>query len=363
MSDGKRAGMGDGAPEVPPSQPAASRASAPSTDLPPPLSPERELAEERARLAAAVRAGRLGVHEFHPATGRILWDETVRRYWGLPDGETPSYDFFMSRIHPDDRARTQAAVDASLDPAGTGRYDCEYRVQSAATGEERWIRADGDVIFEGGVPSRMIGTVKDISHERALEEHNRLLMRELEHRVRNMLAVVQSLAQLGFRAAASPEAARDAFLGRLKALAAGQADVRADGVGSADVRVLAVRVLALVDPAGDRIHLSGPGAEVDAPCAQALTLILHELATNALKHGALSAPAGRVTVAWERLEGPERVRITWRESGGPPVVPPARRGFGTVLINRVLPPDDGCGVEIQFAPEGVVCTITAPVLA
>jgi two-component sensor histidine kinase len=354
MSDGDAADISDGAPAALPSQPAAGPASTPS--------PQQQLSEERARLAAAVRAGRLGVHEFDPATGKIVWDETVRRYWGLPEGQ-PDYAFFLSRIHPDDRERTQAAVDASLDPAGSGRYECDYRVTSAVTGEQRWVRADGDVTFEDGQPVRMIGTVKDISHERALEDHNRLLMRELEHRVRNMLTVVQSLAHLGFRSAASPEAARDAFLGRLKALAAGQTDVRSEGVGITDFEALARRVLALVDPMGERIRLVGPSAEVEAQCAQSLTLILHELATNALKHGALSVPAGFVAMQWERIPGAARIRITWRESGGPPVAPPARRGFGTVLINRALPGEDGCGVQMQFAPDGLVCTIIAPVLA
>lgn len=335
------------------------RASVPS----PAPTAEEELAEERARLAAAVRAGRLGVHEFHPDSGTIIWDATVRRFWGLPDGEQPSYDFFMSRIHAEDRAHTQAAVDAALDPTGSGRYECQYRVHNAITGEERWIHADGDVTFRDGRAVRMIGTVKDISHERALEEHNRLLMHELEHRVRNILTVVQSLALLAFRSPGPPEAARDAFLGRLNALAAGQADVRVTGASATDFRALAERVLSLVEPPGDRLRMAGPEAEVDAQRAQALTLILHELATNALKHGALSVPGGAVELAWERLAGAPAIRIVWRETGGPPVARPSRRGFGATLIDRALPREGGAEAELRFAPDGVVCTITAPVLA
>lgn len=351
--------IGGSAPAGPLSQPASDRAS----DLSRGLSPEQALAEERARLAAAVRAGRLGVHEFHPGTGTIIWDATVRHYWGLPEGEEPSYDFFMARIHAEDRALTQAAVDAALDPAGSGRYECEYRVRNGITGEERWIHADGDVSFEDGRPVRMIGTVKDISRERALEERNRLLMRELEHRVRNILAVVQSLALLAFRSPGSPEAARDAFLGRLNALAAGQADVRVEGVSATDFRTLAERVLGLVEQPGRRLRLAGPEAEVGSECAQALTLILHELATNALKHGALSVPGGAVALNWERLADRPAIRIVWRETGGPPVVRPTRRGFGYTLIERALPREGGGEAKLSFAPDGLVCAIVAPVLA
>ena len=144
---------------------------------------EAALRESEARLATAVKAGRLGVHEFHPKTGKIFWDDTVREIWGVPADETVTYEMFAGGIHPEDLAPTQAAVDAALDPTGPGRYQAVYRVTNRRSGAVRWVRADGDVTFEDGVPVRLVGTAKDITERVGIETR----LRESEARLRSVL--------------------------------------------------------------------------------------------------------------------------------------------------------------------------------
>lgn len=143
---------------------------------------ERALVESEARLAAALRAGRLGVHEFDPRTGAIRWDSTVRAIWGVSADETVTFETFAAGIHPDDLAVTRAAVDLALDPHGPGRYEAVYRVIHRDTKGVRWVRADGDVAFEGGVAVRLVGTVQDITEQ----EEARAALLESERRFRSM---------------------------------------------------------------------------------------------------------------------------------------------------------------------------------
>ncbi len=136
--------------------------------------------EERLRVAKL--AAGIGIHEYQPGTGRILWDERVRELWGIGPDEPVTYEFFLSGLHPDDRAPTQAAVDAALDPAGEGVYRAQYRVSSKADGVTRWVEATGHVTFEDGRAVRLIGTVMDISAGKRIEAE----LRESEGRFRSM---------------------------------------------------------------------------------------------------------------------------------------------------------------------------------
>lgn len=130
---------------------------------------QRALSESEARLAAALRAGGLGVHEFDPRSGIIKWDDMVRGVWGVRADEPIDFETFATGIHPDDRANTLAAVHKALDPDGSAHYEAVYRVVQRQTGDVRWVRADGDVTFEGRIAAKLVGTVQDITERKRID--------------------------------------------------------------------------------------------------------------------------------------------------------------------------------------------------
>ena len=201
--------------------------------------------------------------------------------------------------------------------------------------------------------------VEDVTERRRVEHERELRFGELRHRVKNLLAVVQALARQTEVEGRSGAEYRDAFLGRLEALV--QAHELAFGTDGVDLATLVGRTL---EPyAGERAAVAvpaGPAVTLAEAKVRALALVLHELATNAVKHGALSAPAGRVRVGWEvgEADGVSRLRLRWEERGGPPVAPPVSRGFGTVLIEHVAMDELGVRPELTFAPEGLEAEIT-----
>ena len=212
----------------------------------------------------------------------------------------------------------------------------------------------------GGALVGLVGTARDISDRKDGERHRDLLVAELNHRVKNTLAIVQSVAHQTFRPSVDPVAAREQFDNRLQALAAAHDLLTRNGWNAFQLDELLARAL---EPFRiGRFDLSGPGVRLEARMAVALALALHELATNAVKYGALSNETGRVALDWHlvtRGSGP-RLRLTWRETGGPPVAKPAGRGFGSRLIERGLGRELGGEVALEFAPTGVVCRIEMP---
>ncbi len=131
---------------------------------------EATLRESEERLSVALGAGKLGVHDFDPRTGQVKWAATVYHLWGVPEGESVTYETFKAGVHPDDKAAVQEAVVQSLDPGGNHHYECEYRVISRADGTVRWVHADGDVTFDADGPCRLVGTVQDITDRKQAEE-------------------------------------------------------------------------------------------------------------------------------------------------------------------------------------------------
>ncbi|MDP4023082.1 HWE histidine kinase domain-containing protein [Methylobacterium sp. NEAU 140] len=190
------------------------------------------------------------------------------------------------------------------------------------------------------------------------EEQQAVLNRELSHRLKNTLALVQSIAAQTLRNTADPEAAREALSLRLIALGKAHDILIAAGQESADVAEVVRGALALHADAPDRFRLDGPSLRIGPSAALSLALLLHELATNAAKYGALSADTGHVAVAWTvEGAGEAAFRLAWTESGGPPAAAPTRKGFGTRLIERGLA---GGSVRSDYRPEGLVCTLSTP---
>ncbi|HEX2552142.1 MAG TPA: HWE histidine kinase domain-containing protein [Microvirga sp.] len=214
---------------------------------------------------------------------------------------------------------------------------------------------------------RLAAAYQAMADALALRERDlRLLINELNHRVKNTLATVQSIASQTLRNAPSTQAARQALEERLLALSRVH-DVltRESWEGAGLAEIVAQAVAPFRQQREDRVETRGPEVWLSPRMALAIAMALQELATNAVKYGALSNDAGTIAVTWSLEEGGAgegwRLRLEWRERGGPPVSSPDRRGFGTRLIERSLAQDLGGRVEISFAPEGVVCVVDAPV--
>jgi two-component sensor histidine kinase len=203
-------------------------------------------------------------------------------------------------------------------------------------------------------PVAIAGASRDLSERKQVEELQRLLANELNHRVKNTLTIVQSIVNQTLRSAADIESARATVNARIVALA-GAHDLLTDRswVG-ADLADLVARAVAPF--VTGQVTLDGPSVDVLPSQALALSLALHELATNAAKYGALSRPEGRIALRWKVED--DRLDLNWQESGGPLVDPPARRGFGSRLIENALSRDLDGQTRLEFAPEGVRCWIT-----
>lgn len=209
----------------------------------------------------------------------------------------------------------------------------------------------------GEGPSGCIITLLDLTDRKALEKRQALLMRELDHRMKNMLALVQSISVRTLAGAADLRDFGQKFAQRLAALAATQnllAERSWEGLGLDEI--IAAELAPYVAPRSDRVALNGLSFRIDRDAAVALGMIFHELVTNAVKYGALANEAGRIEVEGKARDG-GGLEICWTEVGGPPVSPPARRGFGQTLIARGLGSSGG-GAEVTFRPEGVSCSIT-----
>jgi PAS domain S-box-containing protein len=236
--------------------------------------------------------------------------------------------------------------------------------------EKRYVHPDGRVVWvelaastvddEAGRPLYGVRVVRDVSERKAWESGQQLLINELNHRVKNTLATVQSIAAQARRGRSDPEAGYEAFLDRLSALARAHDELtrqRWEGAWLGSVVEGAVEPFGGAD--AERFKISGPAVRLQPKAALAIATALHELATNAAKHGSLSRAGGCVELEWA-LVAPEALRMTWREVGGPPVAAPERKGFGSRLLEKGLPAELGGRVSLDFRPDGLVCTIEAP---
>jgi PAS domain S-box-containing protein len=312
--------------------------------------------EERFRLAAEDAPVMLWVAD---EVGRTVYlNRAMREFWGV-EGDPALFSWSVDLVE-EDRPRLQALLtDAMVRQAP---FDCEARYRPFG-GEERLVschgepRRDADGRFAG-----MIGVIVDITAARKAETHQRLLINELNHRVKNTLATVQSIAYQTLREGMVSKDARDLLTSRLLALSAAHNVLTRENWEAAEIaEITAEAIRPYIDDESRRISLEGPPARVGPTVALAISMALHELATNAAKYGALSGAAGRVTIIWRAAED-GRIELSWRESGGPPVTQPSSRGFGSRLLTQGLAAELGFGARLEFAPTGVTCRISAPVL-
>ncbi|WP_082317159.1 PAS domain S-box protein [Methylobacterium sp. ARG-1] len=327
---------------------------------------EQDLRETEERYRMASRATNDAIWDWNLASDHIRWNEAVQTLFGYAADEVgPSGAWWKSHIHPDDRERIKASIYAVID-GGSEHWVDEYRFLRA-DGSYAYILDRGYVIRNGqGQAVRMIGAMLDITERKRAEEHQRLLTGELQHRVKNTLAMIQAIANQTLRNATSLQEAREAFQARLIALGKAHDILTQASWTAAPIAEVIEGALGVHRHDASRIRISGPNVLLAAKPALSLALALHELATNAAKYGALSNESGVVELRWHVVhdDAAPRFCLTWTEQGGPPILTqPARRGFGSRLIERSFAAEVGGEVKLTYAPTGVVCRLEATLAA
>ena len=318
----------------------------------------RQLREGEARFRALVGATADATFEMNPdwtevraAEGRGVLAEPVRAAVGWAEAYLP----------PEDRPQMMAAIGEAI--ATKSPFHLEHRARRA-DGSMGWMSSRAvPLLDERGEITGWFGAATDITERMHMQEHLRLVVHELNHRVKNNLAMTQAMAAQTFRDQNDGGAAQTAFTARLVALARANDLLTGERwVGASLRRVLEQALEPYCGEHQERCVIDGPAVTLSSKTALSVALATHELATNAVKHGAWSSPEGKVSVTWkvDGTDGGERLRLQWRESGGPSVAAPARRGFGSRLVERGLSAEMGGEVKLDFRPEGLVCTIDAP---
>ncbi len=319
---------------------------------------EAALAERALQLQIALRAGGLGYWSFDIASQSLDASSGCKAIFGRGPDETLTFAEFGEALHPDDMQAVQQAIVATI--ADGAECSIEYRILTRS-GELRWVMTRGEVTGgQGG--AAMIGFTTDITERKFAEEHRAVLAQELTHRVKNTLATVGAVVSQTLRNAESMADARIAVAGRIASLgAAHDLLIRDEAEGAAIGEVVDRVLMPFADAAGAVFSIDGPEIRLTPSITLALAMALHELTTNAVKYGALSVPGGRVDIRWWHGEGEEqnRFHFAWAESGGPPVTPPTRTGFGTRMIARVLAQHVRGQASILYPPEGVRFVIDA----
>ena len=324
---------------------------------------EQTLAERNAQLGLAGRAALVGSYTYDVNKGVMQISEGYAAIHGLPEGTTETtISEWRTRVHPEDLARAEGLREQAF--ADRRKEDnAEYRIV-LRTGEVRWIERRGWISYtESGCPERVVGVNIDVTGRKRAEERQRFLLAELDHRVKNTLATVSSVVSQTAVGSTSDAVANfvKALDGRLRSMATTHELLsfgRWQGVSLTEL----VRQELAPYATHHNNNISGPEVVLRPEAGQAIAMVLHELATNAAKYGALSTKYGSVSIRWERkLNGhPLRLVLEWQEFGGPPVVAPGKAGFGTTTIRDLIPYEFGGSVDLAFVSTGVRCRVEVP---
>lgn len=264
-------------------------------------------------------------------------------------------------VHPDDRPRLSELGRAVRRAADGEICEAEYRIRHA-DGSYRWflIRETPFQRDAMGRVAQVLGTGLDITVRRQADEHQQMLIRELHHRVKNILATVQAIASATGRSSKSFEEFRDDFSSRLISLGRTHSLLTREAWAGADLHdILNSELEPYLGGSSSRVTIEGPHVTVPRDMAVSVGMAVHELTTNAVKYGSLSVPEGRVhvSIATDGAEPEPRLTMIWTERGGPPVKTPDRRGFGSLLLNRLLASQLGGQVAIDYQPAGIVARL------
>ena len=316
---------------------------------------QRELLKTDERLQLALSAaGSIGTWDWDVTNDRVTADSRFAQIYGVDEelaAKGAPISHFFKRIHPDDLPALQTQIEEAL---RTGNpFTTEYRL----TQDDEsfcWVAVQGQAILdeETGVATRFSGVTYDITDRKTAEAQQAMLRNELQHRNKNLMAMILAISMQTLRGE-DIKIRRDAFNERLMALGRAQNVLTAASWSGADIRDI---IDSSVSHLGDSFDIDGTPIKLDAKQALTLALVTHELATNAVKYGALSTNKGRVVISWSVDEvecGVSKFCFAWRETGGPAVTPPKSEGFGSLLIKRVLAADFEGDVAIRYDHDGI----------
>jgi len=311
------------------------------------------------QLRLAVTAAGVALWAWNVDTDEFTMDALGFDLWGLPAAPTVTFEKLSAHIHPADRDRVRAAFSATR--AVLGSYKMDFRI---LVGQDiRWIASRGQGEDAGIVGSTMFGIFLDVTGRKQAEEGHELLAGEMSHRVKNLLAIAAGLTAITSRTAeTTAEMARE-LTGRLSALGRAHDLVRPLASGQGNAALLGDLISILLAPYDDlgafkgRIRVSVERMGVGESAATGLALVMHELATNSMKYGALSEPEGTLDVSSATRDG--KVVLTWLEHGGPKVTQPVgSAGFGSKLVQRSMSDQLGGAIDHDWSEAGLVVTLT-----
>ncbi|MCW6508096.1 sensor histidine kinase [Lichenifustis flavocetrariae] len=316
-------------------------------------------------MSLVLAADNTGVWSWSPAKRKLSWDIRIASILGIEPDHQPEIEDFLSSIHADDRTPLDRLFRGIFNGEGIGEDDFEFRMRRLDDGRERWISARSRVFRdENGTVSEVIGTARDITDQKLHDIHLHMLLREITHRSKNLLAIIQAMARQTVKDSLTAEDFERRLSLRLRGLAASHELLAAQDWHGAHIEEL------IKGQFGDafeqfrtRVILHGESVFVKPEAAQNIGLALNELATNAIRYGALSNQDGQVDVTWgieESEEHDRRLRITWNEFGGPAVAPPRRQGFGRKVVERVAASALDGSVSLTFAPSGLQWSLRIP---
>jgi len=308
------------------------------------------------RLQDALAIGGMIAYEWDASTDVVTRSDNAAEILGYDSRQPFDGKSFFARVHPDDRPRLMGSWSALN--RGNPTYSTTYRFLRF-DGREMWVQDTSKAEFDPtGRLVRVKGMGLDITERKRAEEHQQILMAELDHRVKNVLARVAAVADSTHQGSGSIDEFIRSFNGRIQSMALAHALLSETSWRGADLAVLVRKQLApyVTD---SNTAIAGPDITLSPSATQALAMVLHELVTNAAKHGALSTPGGRVSVNWEQAG--TNLIFVWRESDGPPVAPAIQSSYGTDLIRNLIPHELRGTVDLVFAAEGVTCRIEIPI--
>lgn len=322
------------------------------------LTREEYLKRERLSLSLAMRVADMGVWTFDPKSDDVTWDNKLRAITGLGSKRTsPKAGDFLGRVHEDDRERVDEGLRKTVDEGVP--FDTEFRF-IRPDGETIWLLGKGEEMVDAHGNRVLLGINADVTSRKRSEEQTNFMMRELDHRVKNLLAVILSICRITSKSSNNIDDFTEAFTARVDAIARTHSLLAQARWKGTNLRAL---LLEEVGPQSDenQVEIEGPEVTISPTAAQALSMLFHELMTNAIKYGSLSTPQGRLQVTWRRLDELENtVELSWNETGGPPVKRPEHKGFGTSVIEHVAGQQLDSDIKVSWRKAGLQLKIVIP---